>query len=119
MLLHRCNAQCSWRTGCTRRKLHIHSTAQCLPPDQELQDVQETLATAEPRRHTWQEHIDRRLLLSSAAASVLAVAAVEQPAAASVTLTIRGKAQPKEYVLKAGYRITVPDSWALAYVSAF
>jgi hypothetical protein len=39
------------------------------------------------------------------------------PADASVKLTFSRKAQLKPYTLKAGYQVTVPDSWALAYVS--
>ncbi|KAF6266597.1 hypothetical protein COO60DRAFT_5273 [Scenedesmus sp. NREL 46B-D3] len=37
------------------------------------------------------------------------------PADASVKLTFSRKAQLKPYILKAGYQVTVPDSWALAY----
>lgn len=34
-----------------------------------------------------------------------------------MTVTIRPKPQLKAYTLKAGYTVTVPDSWSLAYVS--
>lgn len=36
-----------------------------------------------------------------------------------MTMTLKAKAQPKHYTLKAGYTVTVPDSWALAYVSSY
>lgn len=32
-----------------------------------------------------------------------------------MTITIRPKPQLKPYTLKAGYTVTVPDSWGLAY----
>ncbi|KAF8072935.1 hypothetical protein HT031_000595 [Scenedesmus sp. PABB004] len=57
----------------------------------------------------------RRGLLLGAGAAALAAAAGARPAAASITVTLRPKAQLKEFTLKAGYRVTVPDDWALAY----
>lgn len=39
------------------------------------------------------------------------------PSQASVTVTLRPKPQLKAYTLKAGYTVTVPDNWSLAYVS--
>lgn len=57
------------------------------------------------------------MLSSVAAAGVLSVIAAVQPAAAAVTMTLKARPQPRQYTLKAGYSVTVPDSWALAYVS--
>lgn len=42
---------------------------------------------------------------------------IAPPSHASVTLTLRPKPQLKPYTLKAGYSVTVPDTWSLAYVS--
>lgn len=54
----------------------------------------------------------RRALLLGTAAGILMS---NSPADASVKLTFSRKAQLKPYTLKAGYQVTVPDSWALAY----
>lgn len=53
--------------------------------------------------------------LASAAACVATASLTAWPAEASVTVTIRPKPQLKAYTLKAGYTVTVPDSWSLAY----
>eukprot|EP00879_Flechtneria_rotunda_P003182 GHRR01003405.1.p1 GENE.GHRR01003405.1~~GHRR01003405.1.p1 ORF type:complete len:282 (+),score=67.66 GHRR01003405.1:203-1048(+) len=60
---------------------------------------------------------DRRAMLASLSVLGLnTVALSAQPAAqAAVTLTVRSKPQLKSYTLKAGYNVTVPDSWTLAY----
>jgi hypothetical protein len=57
--------------------------------------------------------VRRALLLGTAAGMLMS----SSPAVASVKLTFSRKAQLKPYTLKAGYQVTVPDSWALAYVS--
>jgi hypothetical protein len=57
--------------------------------------------------------VRRALLLGTAAGMLMC----SSPADASVKLTFSRKAQLKPFTLKAGYQVTVPDSWALAYVS--
>ncbi len=48
-----------------------------------------------------------------------ALMALPQSAEAAVTLTLRGRSSLKPYTLKAGFTVTVPDSWALAYVRTY
>jgi hypothetical protein len=57
----------------------------------------------------------RNLLLGGIAAGVCLIPVSSSQAA--VTVTLRPKPQLKPYTLKAGYSVTVPDSWGLAYVS--
>jgi hypothetical protein len=61
----------------------------------------------------------RQLLLGGSTAAFLAAGGwvIAPPSHASVTLTLRPKPQLKPYTLKAGYSVTVPDTWSLAYVS--
>lgn len=62
----------------------------------------------------------RRELLCSGVASLAGYAAVAPlPSQAAVTITMRPKLQLKPYTLKAGYTVTAPDTWGLAYVSVF
>jgi hypothetical protein len=61
----------------------------------------------------------RELLFSGVAAALTGFAGVAAlPSQAAVTITMRPKSQLKPYTLKAGYTVTAPDTWALAYVSA-
>lgn len=65
--------------------------------------------------------IGRRSWLLAGVAGVAAAAlpAAAPPAQAAITITLRAKPQMKQYNLDGGYSITVPDTWALAYVSSW
>jgi hypothetical protein len=59
----------------------------------------------------------RELLFSGVAALAGCAAVAAPPSRAAVTITMRPKSQLKPYTLKAGYTVTAPDTWGLAYVS--
>lgn len=59
------------------------------------------------------------LLAGVAGVAAAALPAAAPPAQAAITITLRAKPQMKQYNLDGGYSITVPDTWALAYVSSW
>lgn len=61
--------------------------------------------------------VNRRSVLLGASTIATGLLFGSGSSSASVKLTINRKPQPKQYKLKAGYTVTVPDNWALAYVS--
>lgn len=84
-----------------------HAASSELPP----------LPSQPMNRPSLQPFSQRRSLLLGGIATGACLIPVSSSQAA-VTVTLRPKPQLKPYTLKAGYSVTVPDSWGLAYVSA-
>lgn len=94
------------RPGSSQRaRRHRSHVPRCLQQSQQT----DTCSTCQPTP-------SRRACLISGV-SLLAGLAVSLPgpSQASVTLNIKSRSQLKPVTTKAGYQITVPDSWAIAY----